>query len=211
MVGFCCFEAAGQESGTCMPSICETGNPPAMKWRGLVPLAGSGPADQDQWQTPRAGFQYHLSVELRIGGLIHLAHAPLADEGGDVVVAESGADVQRHANCGYLCCVFLRKKSTTRGADGEGHSDRRLDARILCPSGESPAQNYLQNAHARILRGLSSLEGGQECLAGRMGSEGVRSLGAVQRVKRSHLPWASQIKERALRPAYPGSGNPSHE
>ncbi len=31
-----------------------------------------------------------------IGGLIDLAHAPLADEGGDVVVGESGADLERH-------------------------------------------------------------------------------------------------------------------
>ena len=35
-----------------------------------------------------------LTLELRISGLIHLAHAALADEGGDIVVAESGADVE---------------------------------------------------------------------------------------------------------------------
>ena len=32
----------------------------------------------------------------RIGGLIDLAHAPLANEGGDVIVAESGADGKGH-------------------------------------------------------------------------------------------------------------------
>ena len=40
--------------------------------------------------------QCHLPVQLGIGGLIDLAHAPLADEGGDLVVAESGADGERH-------------------------------------------------------------------------------------------------------------------
>ncbi len=34
----------------------------------------------------------HLAVQLGIGGLIDLPHAPLADEGGDVVMAESGAN-----------------------------------------------------------------------------------------------------------------------
>ena len=38
------------------------------------------------------GLERHLPVQLRIGGLIDLAHAPLADEGGDVVVPEAGAD-----------------------------------------------------------------------------------------------------------------------
>ena len=36
-------------------------------------------------------------VQLGIGGLVDLAHAPLANEGGYVVVAESGADSERHA------------------------------------------------------------------------------------------------------------------
>ena len=33
---------------------------------------------------------------LGIGGLVDLPHAAFADEGGDVVVAESGADLERH-------------------------------------------------------------------------------------------------------------------
>ena len=37
--------------------------------------------------------QRHLAVQLGIGSLIDLAHAPLADEGGDIVVCEPGADV----------------------------------------------------------------------------------------------------------------------
>ena len=36
--------------------------------------------------------QRYLSPELGISGLIHLSHAPLADEGGHVVMGEAGAD-----------------------------------------------------------------------------------------------------------------------
>ena len=44
----------------------------------------------------RQDLQRHLTVQLRISGLIHPSHAPLADEGGDIVVAESGADFESH-------------------------------------------------------------------------------------------------------------------
>jgi len=45
----------------------------------------------------RQNLQGHLPVQLGIGGLIDLAHAPLANPGGDVIVAESRADVEgRH-------------------------------------------------------------------------------------------------------------------
>ncbi len=37
----------------------------------------------------------HLTLELGIGGLVDLSHAALADEGGDVVMAEPGADGER--------------------------------------------------------------------------------------------------------------------
>ena len=40
--------------------------------------------------------QCHLVVQLGIGGLPNLSHAALADEGGHVVVAESGADLKGH-------------------------------------------------------------------------------------------------------------------
>ncbi len=36
--------------------------------------------------------QHHLAGELRVSGLIDLPHAALADEGSDIVMAESGAD-----------------------------------------------------------------------------------------------------------------------
>ena len=38
-----------------------------------------------------------LAVQLGIGSPIDLSHAPLANEGGDIIVAESGADVQGHS------------------------------------------------------------------------------------------------------------------
>ena len=42
----------------------------------------------------RQDLQRHLPVQFGIGGLADLAHAALADEGGDIVVAEAGADVE---------------------------------------------------------------------------------------------------------------------
>ncbi len=38
----------------------------------------------------------HLALELRISRLIDLPHPTLADEGGDVVMAEAGADFEGH-------------------------------------------------------------------------------------------------------------------
>ena len=35
-----------------------------------------------------------LAIQFRIGGLIHLSHAAFADEGGHVVMAEAGADLE---------------------------------------------------------------------------------------------------------------------
>ena len=42
---------------------------------------------------------FRTNRSLGIGGLIDLAHAPLADEGGHVVMRESGADFQSHGQC----------------------------------------------------------------------------------------------------------------
>ena len=47
----------------------------------------------------RQNLERHLPIQLRIGGLVDLAHAPLTDEGGDVVVAEAGADFESHGLC----------------------------------------------------------------------------------------------------------------
>ena len=46
----------------------------------------------------RQDLQRDLAVELRIGGLPDLAHAALAEQRGDVVVAEAGADVEGHGS-----------------------------------------------------------------------------------------------------------------
>ena len=44
----------------------------------------------------RQDFQGNVAAKLRIGGLIHLAHAALADLGRDLVVTESRTDCQGH-------------------------------------------------------------------------------------------------------------------
>ena len=69
---------------------------------------------------PRQDLQRGLPVQLGVGGLIDLAHAPLADEGGNVVMAESVADGQGHDVLGssllgdVLLLVVLRGQG---GAD----------------------------------------------------------------------------------------------
>ena len=70
-------------------------------------------------------------VQLGIGGLIDLAHAPLADEGGDIVMGDAGADVQGHRQCRMY---------------------RRRSEVILCPTGQSlhsPAQNARESVARR--------------------------------------------------------------
>ncbi len=44
----------------------------------------------------RQELQRDLAVELRVGGLPHLSHAALADEGGNVIMPKAGAGLQRH-------------------------------------------------------------------------------------------------------------------
>ena len=39
----------------------------------------------------------HRALQVRVGGAIHLAHAPFADLGGDFIGAEPGAGGERHA------------------------------------------------------------------------------------------------------------------
>ena len=48
----------------------------------------------------RQDLQRHLPVQLGIGGLIDLSHPTLTNEGGDVVVPESGADGEGHGLSG---------------------------------------------------------------------------------------------------------------
>lgn len=47
-------------------------------------------------------------VQLGIGDPIDLAHAPLADEDGDVVMAESGADCEYH---GLMWLIVVTRAS----------------------------------------------------------------------------------------------------
>ena len=67
-------------------------------WRGQEP---PGPC-------PKQHLDRHLPIEVRIGGLIDLAHAPLTDEGGHVVMAESGADGQGHRVYGLVEVILPR-------------------------------------------------------------------------------------------------------
>ena len=50
----------------------------------------------------RQDLQRHLTLELRVGRLVDLAHPALADQGGDLVVAEPGADCKRHRLWGLI-------------------------------------------------------------------------------------------------------------
>ena len=53
----------------------------------------------------------HLTLELRFGGPIDLAHPALADQGGDIVMAESGANVESHDQSGSTSAAFTRPPS----------------------------------------------------------------------------------------------------
>ena len=46
----------------------------------------------------RQDLERHVPVELGVPGSIHLSHAPLAYEGGHVVVAEAGTDGEGHGS-----------------------------------------------------------------------------------------------------------------
>ena len=61
-------------------------------WRDHAPFDGRCVGAGISRKRLRQDLERHLPVELGISGLIDLSHAPLADEGGDVVMAESGAD-----------------------------------------------------------------------------------------------------------------------
>ena len=73
----------------------DTSMSPPLRWRFpvIMSLAESAPA------CATSLLQRDVPVELGVSRSIHLPHATLADEGGDVVMAEAGADVQRHG-CG---------------------------------------------------------------------------------------------------------------
>ncbi len=61
------------------------------------------------WQSPNP------MVQLRIGGLIDLARPTLSDEGGDVVMAESGADLKSHGWIEGIVCRCPTLSSSLHG------------------------------------------------------------------------------------------------
>ena len=73
-------------------------------------------------------FQGDVSAELGVGGAIDLPHAPLADEGGDVVMAEAGADGEGHEKARLLSVDFVcREELNKAGAEeflGKGRAMR---------------------------------------------------------------------------------------
>ena len=98
--------------------------------------------------------QRHLPVQLGIGGLIDLPHAPLADEGDDVVVAESGADGQGHE------VVGLGAGHSTNSISGEGHFFAVQAASTFECRSLLPGPYLFQPVHAVI--GCAVASGSQE-------------------------------------------------
>ena len=81
-----------------------------------------------------------LAVQLGIGGLIDLSHAPLADEGGHVVMADSGADCEGHrVLSGKPPPFYAQVAVASRGA-----------------------QNYPDEAHVRIVTGFGRDASGED-------------------------------------------------
>ena len=58
--------------------------------------------------------QGDLAVELGVGGLPDLAHAPLAEEGRDVVVPEAGASGQGHESVCAEIGTFYAEREHSR-------------------------------------------------------------------------------------------------
>ena len=62
---------------------------PTARFRAFVQLPNLGSMSGQH-------LQRDIAAQLGIGGLIHLSYAPLADEGGHVIVAKPGADAEWH-------------------------------------------------------------------------------------------------------------------
>ena len=97
----------------------------------------------------RQDLQRHLAVELGIGGLIDLSHTPLADEGGDIVMAESGADSQGHGYCGMVCGSFYAQ--AVNGSTGLHTMAPTMRAHAFCG----------RSGPGQVLRRLGGLTGGR--------------------------------------------------
>ena len=88
-------------------------------------------------QLKRQHLDRHVPVEFRIPRAVDLAHAAFADLGGDVVMAESGADFECHRLLGLV----------------RAHS---IYGWAVAPAG---ARNCLLHAHERSVRGFLRLGG----------------------------------------------------
>ena len=102
--------------------------------------------------------QCDVPVEGRISGLIDLSHTPLANAGSDVVVAESGADLERHELWGL----------------DRHHS---IYGWVMAPA---DARNCLCAAHERFVRALFRRGGVRGARFSGRGSRGVHTLPRCQ-------------------------------
>ena len=82
----------------------------------------------------------HLAVQRGIGGLIDLARSPLADEGGDFIVAESGADFESHGLWGLILAVILYMEGFEAPA-GARNCQENANVRVKASS-RNPAGQY---------------------------------------------------------------------
>ena len=90
--------------------------------------------------------QGDLAVELRVGGLPHLAHPALAKEGGDVVVADRSAGTEGHDLLSLLTGPFYAEPV-------HGSTRRRRSAR----SGPSLIRPGRPNHYTGILNKVAAL------------------------------------------------------
>ena len=95
----------------------------------------------------RENLQRDLAVELRVGGLPDLAHAPLAEEGRDVVVAEAGAGTEGHDLSGSKSGHSTPRRPTAPPAGTEMHLDGAPYAWLLrsAPSVSTAAASSLRH------------------------------------------------------------------
>ena len=94
--------------------------------------------------------QGHLAVELGVGGLPDLAHAALAQQGGDIVVPEAGAGTERHRGL---------EKGQVYGKLAEGPQTGGVPEKVEGPS-VHPVLRYAAPRLGEPWRGCLSRAGG---------------------------------------------------
>ena len=78
----------------------------------------------------------HIAAQLGVGRLPDLAHPALAEEGGDVVVAEAGTGTQGHDLSGTRSGPFYARNGPTTPPSGT-ELPQKAPGRVLRGSGES--------------------------------------------------------------------------